>query len=610
MDRLARLVEELEARPQDAARVASLRRWMIDVGPRAVAAVAPWLVAGAGVRRPARVPAARLREAAGAHAVCAGLPRWEFDAGVDAAEELAEGLALMLPAARETAPGPSAADWLDDWTAALGEAGAAASMSAMSTTAATSAALTIAHVARLPDALARRHALRLAAGLARPVATPWQWTRALAAATGADPQALAWRAFVEGTVVVATAAPPAGTAPVPESTDREAPWPRPAPWPAYDDLVAPIAARAPALQAAIEAGRAHAEARWPGWRVQLVRAPGVGAGAGGTLAAWHVDGELLNARLPIEARGLLAQLDRLLAPTPRPASSRAIDAVLLGWDRVRGRAVTRDALERAGALVAAPRARRARAGAGEPGGGDDISWHLALTGLLPEDPRRAVLPSWPPADAAPHDAAPTPPALFVAATAPVSAHDLPALLHDRARGTRLGATGHVLRVVPGPAAGAGGGAAAATAAPAGWIARPPTLTLLALLQYLPADWWRTGASPDPRALAAGEAGVALWSTGADGEPALLPLARVALAGLPAATLLALHAAARERPATRFGTVVQLAPWTVVEIAFDAGVASRRHRIGAVLSGARLVAWRGELDVSLAHGVDALRRLLA
>lgn len=509
MDRLARLVEELEARPLDADRVASVARWLAAVGDRTARSVGHWLVQGARPERPPRIPLARLREAAREASDRAGQARWQFDAGVDAADDLAEGIALLMPARDATLAGPAPAVWLADWVAAVrqarkqpGEDGAAATIDA---------------VARLPDALARRWALRAAAGLARPPLTPWQWVRALAAARGWDRHDLGWH--LHGTRSI-----------WPEDGRRPPPGPRPSPWPVLHDE-APPRPMTP-----------RSQARWPGWRVQLVA-------AGADPAVWHVDGELLNPRLPAAAWTALSALP------PGLLDDGPLQALLLAWDASRGRALPREAPEET-----------------------ITSWHLVLLPRVGRDELRGGLPTWPRQDAS--DPAP-PPLVFVNATTP---HDDAG---DRVALTRRGATGRVLH-----------------AGDFAWVQRPPPHRLRALVQYLPMDWWRGGATPDARSLAAGEAGLALWMPGApDG---VAPLARVPLSGLDEPTLRALHAAARERPGQRFGTVVQLAPWAVVEVEFDTTRPSRRHRVGAVVAGARLVAWRpGDDPATAASAADLL-----
>ncbi len=562
MDRLARLVEELEARTAEADRVASLARWMAQVDRRTVDLAAPWLVVGEARHhpRPPRLALADLATAAADLSAAAGQPRWQFAAGLAAADDPAEGIALMMgPAVPPRAADVAAAHWLAAWrddAAAADPRHAAACL------------------ARLPDALARRWAVRAMTGAARPLVNRGAWLRAWAAARGEDARALAWQLHLAGDAHALL--PGEGLAPAADGG-----WPRPA-----DARIF----QAPDDDTPNRPVTTHAEHRWPGWPLQV-------AAHAGRLALWRADGELLNGRLPPTLLAALAALDAAAL------AARPLEAVLLAWDPAHGRALASEALARAGALEAAARASGASA---TRRAAPALTLHLALVGLAIDDARlggpaaRQAWATWPPeaAHAAARSAVP-PPAVFVATRLPLSAAtpDLP-----RRALTGLGAIGRVLRVAPD----------APAHPPAGWLLRPPPHRLLGVLQYLPSDWWRLGADPDPRALAAGEAGVALWALTPPAPPQdipLLPLARLPLATLSPATLRALHAAARTQAVQRFGGVAQLAqPFAVMEIAFDTVLPSRRHRIGAVLPGARLVGWRAELEVTQAHDLQALRSL--
>jgi hypothetical protein len=134
-----------------------------------------------------------------------------------------------------------------------------------------------------------------------------------------------------------------------------------------------------------------------------------------------------------------------------------------------------------------------------------------------------------------------------------------------------------------------------------------------VLQYVPGDALAAGA-PAARALAFVDCGFALWNraprSGDEQREAmtaamagqflpppapdveglrLLPLARLPLA-LPEDELLRVHAWLRANVGLRFGGVHAVAPALVFELGFAEARASRRHKIGATLAGARVLRW--------------------
>jgi DNA ligase-1 len=537
MHALARLIEELESRPDDADRVDALARWLRAAGRDAGALAGAWLVAAPGARpaRPPRVTQAALLEAARALAAGHGTAPWLFDAGVAASGEQAEAIALLLPWPDAVdAPHPTLADWLADWAAAVAQP-------------VPSRAAAIAHaIARIDDALARRWAVRAACGLGRPPVDEWQWQRAWAQAFGLDAHAVAWwwhehRAHLRHDVTPAAL-------------------PRPGEFAALTD--APEALH-DALMDGWRRGEWHVEPRWPGLRVQVVR-------RGDRVAVWQRGGALLNARLPAD----------WLAPAPWPEGG-VVEALLLAAEA--GRVV---------ALAEAwvPRTRAASAG---------TTLHLALVDWLgaagTDAERRAWLRArWPAPDVAADAALP---AIFsmpvlAPADATLQAHADDVRRHGagglvlrhgasaaawtvRAQPHRVCA---VLQYVPSELLAADPAAARALAdAPCGfalWNRLPRSeaeqhaaMTASLSGQFLP--------SPDD---APGEEGLRL-----------LPLARLPLA-LPLAELLRLHAWLRDNVGQRFGGVQAVAPVQVFEIGFAQARPSARHRLGATLAGARVLRW--------------------
>jgi hypothetical protein len=85
---------------------------------------------------------------------------------------------------------------------------------------------------------------------------------------------------------------------------------------------------------------------------------------------------------------------------------------------------------------------------------------------------------------------------------------------------------------------------------------------------------------------------------------LLPLVRVPIA-LPDADLQRIHAWLRENAGLRFGGVQAVAPALVFELGFTRRRVSRRHRIGSVLAGARVLRWLDEAAAGDAQRVDDL-----
>ena len=540
MRALAVLTEELESRPADADRVDALARHLRAVGRHAGALAGEWLVADAGLRpaRPPKLAQAALVEAARALATAHGMAPWLFDVGRAESTEAAESIALLLPwpeGPPTLSSRPPLADWLADWTEAASQALPARAEAIAGT------------VARLDDALSRRWAVRAVCGLSRPVVDAWQWQRAWARAFDADPQDVAWW-WHRRRDALRLGAPPAAL-------------PRPRAFAALDE---PDAAARASLLAAWLAGDVHAEPRWNGVRVHVVR-------RGDDVAVWQRDGRLLNDRLPAA----------WLAPAQWPEDD-AIEAVLLAW--LDGRAA---ALPEAAA--------RARKGA-VPG----PSLHLALTDWHgpdadPRARRARLLARWP----APEGLAALPP-IFTTPQWPAPEGKGAALVQAAHAARAQGWSGLVLRDATSGAA---------------WAVPAPIHRVRAVLQYVPRD--ALGASSAAAlALAFVDCGFALWNrlprsgeeqraamtaamsgqfiAAPDDAPGLeglrlLPLARVPVA-LPDDELLRLHEWLRANVGQRFGGMHAVAPVQVFELGFVEARPSRRHRIGATLAGVRVLRW--------------------
>ena len=577
MRTLALLAEELESRPADRDRVAALERYLRLVGPDTGALAADCLLgspARAPASAPARVSQAALLAAAAALAEAAGMPAWLFDAGRAASTEQAEAIALLLPWPEPpmSVDGVRAtpADWLAAWRRAAG-AGPGERATAIA-----------AAIARLDDAPARRWAVRAACGLLRPLVDDWQWQRAWARAYGLDPHRLAWAWHVLG----------AREHLRPDAAALRAAAPLPHGFTTLDE--APEYAHA-GLLAHWRGAALSAEPRWRGLRVQVVR-------NGDALAVWPRAGGLLNARLPAA----------LVEPARWPDAS-VIEAVLIARSEA-GAAPVADALSALPARAAARSGSRSglRSTTAVP------TLHLVLTDWLRLDgvaghelapaARRARLdgrwPAWRPAAEAAAPAVFTTPTLEPPATLAAHGHasDLAAIA---SAGAELGWGGLVLRpavarddLVHGPV-----------------VVRASVRRLRAVLQYVPAEALGASAAA-AAALAGAECGFALWSRAplSDDEreramgaalageflappevaPALgglrlLPLARLPIA-LPDAELHQLHAWLRGHAGARFGGVHAVMPALVFEIGFTQSRASRRHKLGAVIDGARVLRW--------------------
>ena len=533
MRALAVLTEELESRPGDADRVDALARHLRAVGRSAGALAGEWLVAGARTARPVRLTLPALAEAARVLAAERGLAPWLFDVGQAAGDEAAEAIALLLPwpdGEPDAASRPALADWMADWAAASAQPAAIA-----------------ARVAGLDDAIARRWAVRAVCGLAKPLVDEWQWQRAWARAFDADEHAVAWWWHHRRDALLhdmpGTELPrPHAFAPLSD---------------APDDLRAD-------LLAAWRQGEWHAEPRWNGVRVHVVR-------RGDDVAVWQRGGRLLNARLPAAW---------LAEPWPDVG---AIEAVLLAWHAGRVAALD-DAW--------APRKRPAA---------DRPTLHLALVdwhgGPGEHGARRShLLARWPQLDRAGRGALP---AIFTTPTLPAPEADIDLASHARAARAD-GCSGLVLRH---------------RASTEAWTVRTPPRRIRAVLQYVPTEAFAADPA-SARALAVEACGFALWNrvplseeerhaamTAAmsgqflpppEADPALdglrlLPLARVAV-DLPDDELPRLHAWLRGNAGLRFGGVHAVAPALVFEIVFSEVRPSRRHRIGATLVGARVSRW--------------------
>ena len=340
--------------------------------------------------------------------------------GRAASDEAAEAIALLLPwpdGAPTPASRPALVDWLADWAAA-----AALPRRAR-------AAAVAATIAALDDAIARRWAVRAVCGLVKPVVDEWQWQRAWARAFDVEPQAVAWwwhrrRDALLHDAPPATRAAPAAFAPLPDAPDD---------------------ARTASCSAAWRRGDLHAEPRWGGVRVHVVR-------RGDEVAVWQRGGRLLNARLP---------------------------AALAGAG-----AVARGRRDRGGAAGLARRPRR-RAGRGlaprkrvaEP----RPTLHLALVDWHGADGHAAarVARACSRAGPRPRSTPAAPPAIF---TTP----DLPP---PDADATRAAALANAAR-----AAGWSGLVLRRRAADAAWAVRAAVHRVRAVLQYVPGDALGAGAA--------------------------------------------------------------------------------------------------------------------
>ena len=544
MRSFCRLVEELESRPDDADRVAALARWLRAAGRDAGARAAQWLVVDAPrTRRPARLTLAALAGAAAALAQRAGTPPWLFEAGRAAASEDAEALALLLPWPGVEAR-PTLDDWLDAWHAAASSEDCAAAVARS--------------IAAIDDAVSRRWAVRAACGLVKPLVDAWQWHRAWSAAFDEDLHAVAWR-WHRADAADDVVPRPHAFAPVPE-----------APADAHAALLAAWRA-AEAQDLFSDAGAFHAEPRWRGWRVQVVR-------GAGEPAVWRRDGALVNALLP----------PALLAAADWPADC-AIEAILVGW-RER-RATLPDE-----AIAATPARRRPCV---------DlrlvvVDWHRwgadAGADVAPAQRRARLQARWP----APAVDVST--GVFADAAPPVFAS--PVL-------RRPGA----LVALATAARAAGWGGVVLRHGAQRWSVRAEPLRIRAVLLYVPAEALAASAAA-AASLAFVDCGFAVWNrapVSADEQHAamraatageflpppadapalpalrLLPLARLPIA-LPNEDLQRLHAWARANAGQRFGGVQAVAPTQVFEIGFARSRESRRHRLGAAIEGARVLRW--------------------
>jgi hypothetical protein len=536
MRALAVLTEELESRPGDADRVDALARHLRAVGRHAGALAGEWLVAGARTVRPARLTLAALAEAAQALAACHGTAAWLFEVGREASAEAAEAIALLLPwpdEAPSTASRPALVDWLADWADAASEPTEARAVAIAAT------------IARLDDAIARRWAVRAACGLVKPVVDEWQWQRAWARAFDVDAQAVAWW-WLRRREALLLDVPAAGV-------------PRPHPFAALEDA---HERRHGELLAAWRAGALHAEPRWSGVRVHIVR-------RGADVAVWQRDGRLLNVRLP--AAWLVADLW---------PDEGVLEAVLLAW--------------LAGSVVPLAQAAAPRKKGAAPG----PSLHLALIdwhGIAEAfDRRRARLQArWPePADRG------ALPSVFTTPQLPVP--DDGDLVHCANAARAEGWSGLVLR---------------RAASNEAWAVRAAVHRVRAALQYVPGDALAASGTA-ALALAFVDCGFALWNrmprsedeqraamtasmsgefiatppdAPADAGLRLLALARTPLA-LPDDELLRLHAWLRANVGLRFGGVHAVAPALVFELGFVEARPSKRHKIGATLVGVRVLRW--------------------
>ena len=557
----ARLAEELESRPDDADRVDALARHLRAAGRGAGALAGGWLVVGVTpAGRPPRLSLAALTEAARVLAAQGGTASWLFDAGLAAAAEPAEAIALLLPWPVDGEPVTLPA-WLAAWRTAAARPPEQR------------AAAVAAAIATLDDAVARRWAVRAACGLARPLATPWQWQRAWALAFDLDPRDTAWHWERDRARLPAAASLP--------GLEAAPPLPHP-----FEPLQHAAVDEHAAWLAHWHGRRAFVEPRWRGVRVQVVR-------RGAEVAVWQRAGPLLNAVLPATLLALEAWPDDVV-----------LEAVLVAWQA--GRAVPlEDARGRKRAV-------------------DSPTLHLVLV-----DWHR-----WPGESRAEVDAAhrharlharwPAPELVPAPARLPevftVPRLELPADLPEPGLLARLAAAWH--------AAGFGGLVLRHRHDGTARTLRPAPRRLRVVLQYVPGEalaaaeeaaaalallpcgfavWSRAPRSPEEQhaAMQAAQSGEFLPPPD-DGDVALrlLPVARVPL-DLPDDDLRRLHAWLRAHAGPRFGGVHAVAPAQVFELAFDGTRASRRHLSGVVLEGARVLAWVADAPPGAADTIATL-----
>lgn len=560
MKHFAALYAELDARTATSAKLAALVAYFRSAPP-ADAAWALYFLAGGKPRQ--IVPTKRLRTLA---REAAGLPEWLFDECYQAVGDLAETVALLLPAPR--APQTrSLSAWMAELLPLRGMAAEAAD-----------ARLRSQWNALLPEE--RLVYFKLITGNLRVGVSRLQATQALAQLSGVDAKRIAHRlmGYTQTGNTPAAADYLALLAPVDDTQPGAQHEASGQPYPFF--LAHPWSGAVAAMDAALGSPRDWlVEWKWDGIRAQLVR-------RGGAAWVWSRGEELVTDRFPELAEAAMAALP----------DGTVLDGEILVWQPGEpGPRPFAELQKRLGRKTLGPKLLR------------ELPVVLVCYDLLehagrdlrqaPQQARRALLETVLATECEPGPGAPTPPDHALRLSPRLHGADWADLARQREAARSLGTEGFMLKHRD-----ARYGVGRTKDVGVWWKWKIDPMSVDAVLIYAQRGHGR-------RASLYTDYTFAVWS-GPVGDPerTLVPFAK-AYSGLTDAEIAQVDAIVRKTTRESFGPVRSLDATQVFELGFEGIARSPRHKSGIAVRFPRMLRWRRDKPVAEADTLQTLAALL-
>ncbi|ODS67682.1 MAG: ATP-dependent DNA ligase [Acidovorax sp. SCN 68-22] len=560
MKHFAALYAELDARTATSAKLAALVAYFRSAPP-ADAAWALYFLAGGKPRQ--IVPTKRLRTLA---REAAGLPEWLFDECYQAVGDLAETVALLLPAPR--APQTrSLSAWMAELLPLRGMAAEAAD-----------ARLRSQWNALLPEE--RLVYFKLITGNLRVGVSRLQATQALAQLSGVDAKRIAHRlmGYTQTGKAPAAADYLALLAPVDDTQPGAQHEASGQPYPFF--LAHPWSGAVAAMDAALGSPRDWlVEWKWDGIRAQLVR-------RSGAAWVWSRGEELVTDRFPELAEAAMAALP----------DGTVLDGEILVWQPGEpGPRPFADLQKRLGRKTLGPKLLR------------ELPVVLVCYDLLehagrdlrqaPQQARRALLETVLATECEPGPGAPTPPDHALRLSPRLHGADWADLARQREAARSLGTEGFMLKHRD-----ARYGVGRTKDVGVWWKWKIDPMSVDAVLIYAQRGHGR-------RASLYTDYTFAVWS-GPVGDPerTLVPFAK-AYSGLTDAEIAQVDAIVRKTTRESFGPVRSLDATQVFELGFEGIARSPRHKSGIAVRFPRMLRWRRDKPVAEADTLQTLAALL-
>ena len=560
MKHFAALYAELDARTATSAKLAALVAYFRSAPP-ADAAWALYFLAGGKPRQ--IVPTKRLRTLA---REAAGLPEWLFDECYQAVGDLAETVALLLPAPR--APQTrSLSAWMAELLPLRGMAAEAAD-----------ARLRSQWNALLPEE--RLVYFKLITGNLRVGVSRLQATQALAQLSGVDAKRIAHRlmGYTQTGKAPAAADYLALLAPVDDTQPGAQHEASGQPYPFF--LAHPWSGAVAAMDAALGSPRDWlVEWKWDGIRAQLVR-------RSGAAWVWSRGEELVTDRFPELAEAAMAALP----------DGTVLDGEILVWQPGEpGPRPFAELQKRLGRKTLGPKLLR------------ELPVVLVCYDLLehagrdlrqaPQQARRALLETVLATECEPGPGAPTPPDHALRLSPRLHGADWADLARQREAARSLGTEGFMLKHRD-----ARYGVGRTKDVGVWWKWKIDPMSVDAVLIYAQRGHGR-------RASLYTDYTFAVWS-GPVGDPerTLVPFAK-AYSGLTDAEIAQVDAIVRKTTRESFGPVRSLDATQVFELGFEGIARSPRHKSGIAVRFPRMLRWRRDKPVAEADTLQTLAALL-